>query len=90
VLTNLCNPGVALIATGPAATIQQGIASVRNEIAQAVAAAGAKSAPPVAVVAASVTGALDMTFLVGAATFVYVVAQLAYLVWKWRREANKP
>jgi heme/copper-type cytochrome/quinol oxidase subunit 2 len=62
---------------------------VRNEIAQAVAAAGAKSAPPVAVVAASVTGALDMTFLVGAATFVYIVVQLAYLVWKWRREARK-
>jgi hypothetical protein len=30
-----------------------------------------------------------MTFLVGAATFVYIVVQLAYLVWKWRREARK-
>jgi hypothetical protein len=30
-----------------------------------------------------------MTFLVGAATFVYVVAQLGYLAWKWRREARQ-
>lgn len=29
-----------------------------------------------------------MTFLVGIATFTYVVAQLGYLIWKWRREAK--
>lgn len=63
---------------------------MRNEIAQAVAAAGVKSAPPIAVVAASAAGALDMTFLVGATTFVYLVVQVAYLIWKWRREARKP
>lgn len=28
-------------------------------------------------------GAFDMTFMVGVATFVYVVAQLGYLLWKW-------
>jgi len=33
-------------------------------------------------------GAIDMTFLVGIATFTYVVAQLGYLIWKWRREAK--
>lgn len=63
---------------------------MKGDVTNAAAAAAGKSAPPLAVVTASWLGAIDMTFLVGAATFVYVVVQLGYLVWKWRREARKP
>lgn len=55
-------------------------------MASAVGSAVGKSAPPVAVVAGAALGAIDMTFLVGAATFVYVLCQTAYLGWKWYRE----
>lgn len=63
---------------------------VNQELAQAASGAIAKSAPPLAVVAAVESGAFNMSFWVGAATLVYVVLQGAYLVWKWRREARKP
>lgn len=61
---------------------------MNQEMVNAAGAAAAKSAPPLAVVAASVGGAIDMTFLVGAATLIYLAAQIGYLVWKWRKEAR--
>lgn len=61
---------------------------MNQELTNAAGAAVAKSAPPVGVVSLAALGAIDMTFLVGAATFVYVVAQLGYLIWKWRKEAR--
>lgn len=59
-----------------------------QDLTSAAGAAIAKSAPPVGVVSLAALGAIDMTFLVGIATFTYVVAQLGYLIWKWRREAK--
>lgn len=50
-----------------------------------------KGAPPVAVVASSLGGFLDINFVVAMLTGLYVVLQGAYLIWKWRREArDKP
>jgi hypothetical protein len=63
---------------------------VRQELAEAAGAAALKSAPPVAVIAASTSGAIDMTWLVGAVTIGYIILQSAYLLWKWRRESKKP
>lgn len=47
-----------------------------------------KGAPPVAVVASSLGGILDVNFLVALLTGLYVLLQGAYLIWKWRREAE--
>lgn len=54
---------------------------MRDEVTQE----GMKLAPPVGVVGATVAG-LNFQDWVYAVTFVYVLAQLAYLLWKWRRE----
>jgi hypothetical protein len=59
---------------------------LNSEMANTISAAGLKTAPPAVISTLAALGAIDMTFLVGAATFVYVVAQLAYLLWKWNRE----
>ena len=56
---------------------------MNSEMAGVVGAAGLKTAPPVAISTLAVFGAIDMTFLVALATFVYVIAQLGYLIWKW-------
>lgn len=61
---------------------------MRDELGEAVGAAAIKSAPPVAVVGASAAGWGVQEWMY-AATFVYVVAQLGYLLWKWYREAKK-
>lgn len=44
----------------------------------------AKATPPVTI------SALTLNEWAAIATFVYVVLQTAYLVWKWRREWRKP
>lgn len=51
--------------------------------------AAAKTAPAGAMVVASVTewGIQEWMY---AGTLAYVIAQLLYLIWKWRREARKP
>jgi hypothetical protein len=36
-----------------------------------------------------VLGAIDPQWLVAIPTCIYVIAQLGYLIWKWRREAAK-
>lgn len=59
-----------------------------SELSEAVSAATLKAAPAVAVVGASAAGWGVQEWMY-AATFVYVVAQLAYLLWKWWREARK-
>lgn len=41
-----------------------------------------KTAPP------AIVGALTLNEWVAVATFIYVVLQAAYLLWKWRRELN--
>ncbi|GAA5075561.1 hypothetical protein [Lysobacter panacisoli] len=61
---------------------------MRNELSEAVGAATIKSAPPIAVVGASVAGWGVQEWMYFTTT-VYVVAQLGYLLWKWWREAKK-
>ena len=62
-----------------------GEARVSSGIANEVGAAAAKVTPPLTVAMAS-AGGWGVQEWMYAATFVYVVAQLAYLLWKWRRE----
>lgn len=58
---------------------------VRHDFSSEIQAAMAKVSPPVLVAGAAVSGWGVQEWMY-AATFVYVVAQLAYLLWKWRRE----
>lgn len=44
---------------------------------------------PVGVVAAAAEAGWGVQEWMYAATFVYVVLQALYLLWKWRREASK-
>lgn len=48
----------------------------------------AKGAPPVVVTVGSLVGMIDINWWLAAATLFYVVMQSAYLIWKWRREAD--
>lgn len=58
---------------------------MKHELAEAAGAAALKMTPAVAVVGASAAGWGIQEWMY-AATFVYVIAQLGYLLWKWRRE----
>jgi hypothetical protein len=49
----------------------------------------AKGTPPVVVAAGSVIGLLELNVAVAILTGLYVLLQGAYLIWKWRREANR-
>ncbi|KRG69243.1 hypothetical protein ABB29_12035 [Pseudoxanthomonas dokdonensis] len=59
---------------------------MKDEAFNAIGTAVAKSTPPIAVVGATIGGALDMTFMVAAATLIYIVTQTGYLLWKWHKE----
>ncbi|WP_187313362.1 hypothetical protein [Lysobacter capsici] len=59
---------------------------MKTEIGTEVAAASGKVAPAAAVVVASTQGWGIQEWMY-AATIVYVLAQLGYLLWKWWREA---
>lgn len=72
--------------SGPATP--QGIHRVKHELAEAASAAALKSAPPVAVVAASAAGWGVQEWMY-ALTCAYLLAQLGYLLWKWYREWRK-
>jgi hypothetical protein len=50
--------------------------------------AAAKLSIPVGVSIATVLKALDPQWFIAIPTAAYAVGQLAYLIWKWRREAN--
>lgn len=65
----------------------QGI-HVKHELAEAATAATLKAAPPVTVAAAVVSG-VTLNTVVVLLTAVYLVVQIGYLVWKWRREAKR-
>lgn len=58
---------------------------MKHELTDAVGIAAIKVSPAIAVIGASVAGWGIQEWMYGA-TFVYVVAQLGYLLWKWRRE----
>lgn len=59
-----------------------------KDLSNEIGAAAAKVSPPLTVAAASASGWGVQEWMY-AATFVYVVAQLGYLLWKWWREARK-
>lgn len=62
---------------------------VKQELLGSAASAALKGAPPVAVTTGALTGAFTLTDGVAIATLVYIVVQTAYLLWKWKREADK-
>jgi hypothetical protein len=62
---------------------------VSNDLAADIGAATLKAAPPAGITAGMVLGAIDPQWLVAIPTCIYVIAQLGYLIWKWRREAAK-
>lgn len=47
-----------------------------------------KAAPPVAVVANAAANGWTMTHTVTALTIVYLVLQIGWLLWRWRRAAR--
>lgn len=49
----------------------------------------AKASPPVAVVTASLTYDWTMGHTLTALTIVYVVLQIAWLIWRWHQAATK-
>ena len=55
-----------------------------SNLANEIGAAGFKSAPAIGVSVAGAAWGVEQWMY--AATLVYVVAQLGYLLWKWRRE----
>lgn len=61
---------------------------MKHELAEAASAAALKSAPPVAVVAASAAGWGVQEWMY-AGTLAYIVLQSGYLLWKWYREWRK-
>ena len=48
---------------------------------------GAKSSPPVAVLAHQAANGWTLNHTLTALTILYVAAQLGYLLWKWRNES---
>lgn len=61
---------------------------MKHELAETATAATLKAAPPVTVAAAVVSG-VTLNTVVVLLTAVYLVVQIGYLVWKWRREAKR-
>lgn len=51
-------------------------------------AAAAKLSLPTGVTLATAVGALNPQWFIAIPTAAYAVGQLAYLLWKWRREAR--
>lgn len=58
----------------------------KESIAKAIAVESVKASPPVAVVAHQVANGWTLSHTLTALTIIYVGAQLAYLLWKWRNE----
>lgn len=50
---------------------------------------GAKASPPVAVVTASLTSDWTLNQALTALTILYVVLQIAWLIWRWYQAATK-
>lgn len=53
-----------------------------------VAVEGAKASPPVAVVTASIADFWTINHTVAALTMVYLLLQIAWLLWRWHRAAQ--
>lgn len=49
---------------------------------------GAKATPPVAVVGTSIAQGLTINTVVGTLTIVYLLMQIGWLAWRWRRAAQ--
>lgn len=50
---------------------------------------GAKASPPVAVVTASLTSGWTINHALTALTILYVLLQIAWLIWRWHQAATK-
>ena len=61
----------------------------KESIAKAIAVESVKASPPVAVVAHQVANGWTLSHTLTALTIIYVGAQLAYLLWKWRNERSE-
>lgn len=57
-----------------------------THLAGEIGAAAKAAAPPAAIATGVAIGAIDPQWFVIVPTAIYVVAQLGYLLWKWRRE----
>lgn len=60
----------------------------RNTIANEVGVAAAKLSLPAGVTIGTVLGAINPQWVIAVPTAAFAAAQLAYLIWKWRREAR--
>lgn len=58
----------------------------RESIIKTIGVETAKASPPVAVVTHQAVNGWSLSHTLTAITIVYVAAQLAYLLWKWRNE----
>lgn len=59
-----------------------------KELIKDVAAEGAKATPPIAVVGTSIAQGLTINTVVGTLTIVYLLMQIGWLAWRWRRAAQ--
>ncbi len=59
-----------------------------KEVIKDLAVEGAKSTPPLAVVAHQVANGWTINHTVAALTIVYLLMQIGWLAWRWRRAAQ--
>ena len=59
-----------------------------KEIIKDVVTEGAKATPPVAVVTTSIAQGWTINNTVGALTVIYLLLQIGWLVWRWRKAAQ--
>jgi len=59
-----------------------------KEMIKDIATEGAKASPPVAVVTASIAQGWTLNHTVAALTIVYLLLQIGWLVWRWRKAAQ--
>lgn len=59
-----------------------------SSLIQEAGAAAAKVSIPAGITVATAVGAINPQWVIAIPTAAYAVGQLAYLIWRWRRDAN--
>ena len=59
-----------------------------KDVIKDIAVEGAKASPPVAILTASATQGWTLNHTLTAITIVYVLMQIGWLVWRWRKAAQ--
>ncbi len=59
-----------------------------KDVIKDIAVEGAKASPPVAILAASATQGWTLSHALTAITILYVLLQIGWLVWRWRKAAQ--